>query len=79
MTGSGKKNMKTRSTEMADKPSIKKPNSLSTSDSGSSINSQKNKSDLDHLKKSIIDETGKQGFVIKMNIDNKNLKKLVLI
>jgi len=56
-----------------EKQEVKK--SLSTSGSGSSINSQKNKSDLDHLKKNIVEDKDKKGFLIKMSIDDKNLRK----
>ena len=51
------------------------PKGLSTSNSGSSINSQNNKSNLDELKVNIDKDTGKQGFLIRMNIENKNLRK----
>lgn len=47
----------------------------SPSESGSSINSQKNKSNLDQLKKDLDEESGKKGFLIRMNIESKNLKK----
>lgn len=46
---------------------------MSSSDSGSSINSQKNKSNLEHLLSN--KDSKEKGFMLKMNIDQKNLKK----
>ena len=50
-----------------------KPKTASTSDSGSSINSQKNKSHLEDIL--VNSESKEKGFIIRMNIAQKNLKK----
>jgi hypothetical protein len=66
------KKAKRKSKENKEK-TVVKSKTMSNSDSGSSINSQKNKSNLEHLRKNI--DSNKKGFLLKMNIDQKNLKK----
>lgn len=58
----------------SEKPKIERQSSC-MSDSGSSINSVKNKSNLEQLKKSLDVEENKKGFLIKMNIDQRDLNR----